>query len=103
MTIKYLDHGILLPRSTGRTTTITLPVAIPMDVFDPASIGPKCAEILDVYGRVDVVISNASVFPRGHASNIEMKTFRKIMEINFFGSVAVVKSKTSFSLQKQCL
>jgi len=79
-------------RSTGRTTTITLPVTIPMDVSDATSIGPKCSEILDVYGRVDVVISNASVFPRGHATNVEMKTYRKIMEINFFGSVAVVKS-----------
>ena len=68
-----------------------------MDVYDPASIGPKCSEILDIYGRVDVVISNASVFPRGHAANVEMKTFRKIMEINFFGSVAVVKSKIACS------
>ena len=66
-----------------------------MDVFEPSSIGPKCSEIVGVYGRIDAVISNASVFPRGQASNIEMKTFRKIMEINFFGSVAVVKSKTS--------
>ena len=68
-----------------------------MDVSDATSIGPKCSEILDVYGRVDVVISNASVFPRGHAANVEMKTFRKIMEINFFGSVAVVKSKIACS------
>ena len=83
------------PRTTGRTTTITLPVAIPMDVSDAATIGPKCAEIIDVYGRVDVIVSNAWVFPRGHAAAVEMKTFRKIMEINFFGSVAVVKSKTS--------
>ena len=89
-------HGIPPSRSTGRTTTITLPVTIPMDVSDATSIGPKCSEILDVYGRVDVVISNASVFPRGHATNVEMKTYRKIMEINFFGSVAVVKSKKSY-------
>jgi len=83
-------------RPTGRTTTVTLPVTIPMDVFEPSSIGPKCSEIVGVYGRVDAVISNASVFPRGQASNIEMKTFRKIMEINFFGSVAVVKSLLPF-------
>lgn len=53
-------------------------------------------EITDVlvkqYGKIDVLINNGGISQRGNASETALEIDRKIMEINYFGNIALTKA-----------
>lgn len=46
-------------------------------------------QVLDKFGKVDVLINNGGVSQRSFAADTEMPVTRRLMEINFFGTVAL--------------
>ena len=59
---------------------------------DPASIESCFAHIAPTYGRLDAVLNNAG---SGHLGTVEtgpIDDVRAVMEVNFFGVVAVTKA-----------
>ncbi len=63
-----------------------------LDVTDPVSVVDGVAAVIAQYGRLDAVINNAGT---GHVGTIEGETLdeiRAVMEVNFFGVVAVSKA-----------
>ena len=48
-------------------------------------------EALDQFGRIDVLVCNAGVSMRALFSELDLKIFRKVMDVNFFGAVYAVK------------
>ena len=63
-----------------------------LDVVDPASIRLCVDTVLADFGRLDAVVNNAGA---GHVGTIEQETLedvRAVMEVNFFGVVAVTKA-----------
>jgi len=64
----------------------------PLDVTDSASIESCFAHIHSTYGRLDAVLNNAG---SGHLGTVELEPIddvRAVMEVNFFGVVAVTKA-----------
>ncbi|WP_348786992.1 SDR family NAD(P)-dependent oxidoreductase [Leifsonia sp. NPDC080035] len=64
----------------------------PLDVTDPASIAACFDHIRSAHGRLDALLNNAGA---GHVGTIELETLdavRAVMEVNFFGVVAVTKA-----------
>ncbi|WP_374010102.1 SDR family oxidoreductase [Leifsonia sp. LS-T14] len=64
----------------------------PLDVTDPASIDSCFEHIHSTYGRLDAVLNNAG---SGHLGTVELESVddvRAVMEVNFFGVVAVTKA-----------
>lgn len=75
----------------AREAGVTLDVHA-LDVTDPASIEACFAHIRSVHGRLDALLNNAG---SGHVGTIEDETVqdvRDVMEVNFFGVVAVSKA-----------
>lgn len=63
-----------------------------MDVQDHEAIPGIAAAVLDQLGSVDVLINNAGVSQRSLASETPLEVDRRIMDINFFGAVALTKA-----------
>lgn len=63
----------------------------PMDLADPASIDAAAADVLERFGRIDILVNNAGLTMRGTVAETEMTVFRDLMEVNYFGPLALTK------------
>lgn len=61
------------------------------DVAQADTLEQLTNDAIGVYGQVDVVIHSAGISQRSTAINTAMDTIRKIMEVNFFATVAITK------------
>lgn len=68
------------------------PCVVTFDLIDPGAIAPAAAEILQCFGHVDILINNAGISYRGAISDTIVDVDRKVMEINYFGPVALTKA-----------
>ena len=73
------------------------PLVIPMDVSQKSSID-NCIQGLASQQKitVDILVSNAGVSLRGTVLDTDIEVHRKMMEINYFGPVNLVKGKYNF-------
>ena len=62
-----------------------------LDLADSSSITKKCLEAIALFGRIDILINNAGISSRGSVLDSSMDVDRRVMEINFFGTVALTK------------
>jgi NAD(P)-dependent dehydrogenase (short-subunit alcohol dehydrogenase family) len=62
-------------------------LALACDVTDPAACGRAMAQVLASWGRIDVLINNAGITHRSAWRRTELAVTRRVMEVNFFGSV----------------
>ena len=62
-----------------------------MDLSDPASLPQRVQEALGAFGRVDILVNNAGISSRGSVLETDMAVDRRVMEVNFFGTVALTK------------
>ncbi|KQR52362.1 short-chain dehydrogenase [Leifsonia sp. Leaf336] len=78
-------------RAAASTAGVTLDLQ-PLDVTDPASIAACVSYVESTYGRLDALLNNAGA---GHLGTIELESVeavRAVMEVNFFGVVALTKA-----------
>ena len=66
---------------------------IKLDLADSASIAEKCREAITLFGHIDIVINNAGISSRGSVLDSSTDVDRRVMEVNFFGTVALTKSE----------
>ncbi|MDN4164519.1 SDR family oxidoreductase [Cytophagales bacterium LB-30] len=67
-------------------------VVLPLDLADAASMSAKVEEAVAAFGRVDVMVHNGGISQRGYLANTSLAVDRQLMEVNFFGTVALTKS-----------
>jgi len=65
---------------------------LPLDLADADSIPQKAQEALELFGSVDMLINNGGISQRAIAADATMETIRQVMEVNFFGTVALTKA-----------
>lgn len=65
---------------------------LPLDLSDTKSLSLKAEEAVSMYGSVDMLINNGGISQRAYAVDTDMETVRRIMEVNFFGTVALTKA-----------
>jgi short-subunit dehydrogenase len=59
------------------------------DLSDPSAAAELCLSIWDHYGGIDVVINNAAIPMRRHASRLTMAEVERTMTVNYFSPVAI--------------
>ncbi|HOS97470.1 MAG TPA: SDR family oxidoreductase [Deltaproteobacteria bacterium] len=67
-------------------------LVLPLDLEDSTAFDDAVAQALARFGRIDVLINCGGISQRGLASDTTMETLRKIMETDFFGTVALTKA-----------
>ncbi|PQJ36028.1 short-chain dehydrogenase [Salinibacter sp. 10B] len=63
-----------------------------LDLADPASLQQAAETVQHDVGPVDVLINNGGISQRSTAAEAEMDVVRRIMEVNFFGTVQLTKA-----------
>lgn len=62
-----------------------------LDLTEIAQHPTKVEAALAAYGQVDILINNAGLSQRSHVSETTLETHRKLMEVNYFGTVALTR------------
>lgn len=89
-TMRDLDTVGELARLTAAEQ---LPVQmLALDVNDDISVAQAFKSALDQHGRIDVLVNNAGINRPGSVEEAPLKSFRQIMETNYFGSLRCIKA-----------
>ncbi|TVP47907.1 MAG: SDR family oxidoreductase [Mongoliibacter sp.] len=65
---------------------------LPLDLNDADSMLEKAQLAIQAFGKVDVLINNGGISQRSLAADTTLEVDRKIMEVNFFGTVSLSKA-----------
>lgn len=73
---------------------------LPLDLEDMSKVTELVSKVVEKFGSIDVLINNGGLSQRGNASETSLEIDRRIMEINYFGTVALTKAVLPI-MQKQ--
>jgi len=73
---------------------------LPLDLADNETLPAKGEEALNLYGHIDYLFNNGGISQRSYVSETNMDVVRKVMEINFFGSVILTKTVLPSMLER---
>ena len=64
---------------------------LPLDLAQPETLKLSTEAALQIFGHIDILINNGGISQRSFAKDTILDADRKIMEVNFFGTIAVTK------------
>lgn len=73
---------------------------IPLDLTELSGVDSEVQKVILKFGRIDVLVNNAGVAQRAFIVDTPLAVERKIMVINFFGTIALTKAVLPF-MRKQ--
>lgn len=82
----------------GDTSNITI---LPLDLTETESLKDKARQALDIYGYVDYLFNNGGISQRSLAIDTQPEVLRKVMEVNFFGTVELTKAVLPSMIKRQ--
>lgn len=65
---------------------------LPLDLERPDTFADAVATVLDACGRVDVMVHNGGISQRSRAEDTRLAVDRRVMEIDYFGTVGLTKA-----------
>jgi len=63
-----------------------------LDLLQSETLEPLAKRMIEQFGRIDILINNAGISQRALAVDTPIEVDRKIMEIDYFGSVILTKA-----------
>lgn len=67
-------------------------VIIPIDLGSGSDFQSEVEKAFSVFGKVDILFNNAGISQRSYVTETTPETDRKIMEVNYFGTIALTKA-----------
>ncbi|HLT36718.1 MAG TPA: SDR family oxidoreductase [Enhygromyxa sp.] len=64
----------------------------PLDLTATDTLAAATAAVLERFGRVDILINNSGISQRGTVAETKLDVDRRIMEVNYIGTVAMTKA-----------
>jgi len=77
--------------ATCSQKTVYPPIVFPLNVADLESMSQKVAQILEIYGYIDILINNAGLSVRSSCLECVDDVDIKLMMVNYFGTVKLTK------------
>lgn len=65
---------------------------LPLDLEKQEEFPVLVSKVVLQYGRIDVLVNNGGISQRGNAAETAMEVDRRIMEVNYFGNIALTKA-----------
>lgn len=66
--------------------------AFPLDVTDPTRVREVVREVVDVFGRIDVVVNNAGYGLAGAFEELSQERIARNFDVNFFGALEMIRA-----------
>ncbi len=97
---------VLSARNEEALKTLTLNNAdkhliLPLDLEFSANFPMLAKEVISKFGRIDYLFNNGGLSQRAEASKTPLEVDRRIMEINYFGNIALTKAVLPYFLEKK--
>jgi dehydrogenase/reductase SDR family member 7B len=74
---------------------------IVFDLSDISQLDVMVKKVIVKFGRIDILINNAGISQRSKASETAVEIDRKIMEVNYFGTVALTKAVLPYMIAQK--
>jgi short-subunit dehydrogenase len=66
-------------------------LVLPLDLTQPETLKLSTDAAIQIFGHIDILINNGGISQRSFAKDTLLDVDRKIMEVNYFGTVALTK------------
>ncbi|XP_050309378.1 dehydrogenase/reductase SDR family protein 7-like [Anthonomus grandis grandis] len=77
------------------------PIIIPLDLSETKDLANHVDKILSITGRIDILVNNGGISHRGRVKDTSVDVDRRIMAVNYFGTVALTKAVLQDMLKKK--
>jgi len=74
---------------------------LPLDLANTTNIDDLTQRVISRFGRIDILVNNGGVSQRSLVKDTPIEIDRKIMEVNFFGTIALTKSVLAHMLKQK--
>ncbi len=74
---------------------------VPLDLSESEALNFKVNDVISHFGKIDILINNGGISQRGTASETPIEVDRKIMEVNYFGNIALTKAVLPYFHKQQ--
>ncbi|KAG5888249.1 hypothetical protein JTB14_027931 [Gonioctena quinquepunctata] len=87
--LERVRNDLLHTHCTVRTHP---PIIVPLDLSDINSLNDSVKKILSITEKIDILVNNGGISHRGTVLSTDPDVDIKIMQVNYFGSVALTKA-----------
>lgn len=74
---------------------------LPLDLSDTSLVEKLTEKVIAKFGKIDILINNGGISQRSLTLETPLEIDRKIMEINFFGTIALTKSVLPYMIRQK--
>ena len=74
---------------------------LPIDLSESSDFDQKTAEAIAFFGKIDIVLHNGGISQRSLIKETKLEVDRKLMEVNYFGTVALTKAILPHFIQRK--
>lgn len=74
---------------------------LPLDLEDYTNLQSKVTEALSYFGKIDVLVNNGGVSQRSLAKDTSIAVDKKLMDVNYLGTVALTKALLPHFIENQ--
>lgn len=76
-------------------------MVLELDLEHSANFAELAGIVIERYGRLDVLINNGGLSQRSKAAETGLEVDRRIMEINYFGNIALTKAVLPYMIKQK--
>lgn len=73
---------------------------LPFDLRDVDHAANVALKAVSLFGHIDVVVLNAGLSQRSLVKDTELKVYRDLMEVNYFGNIALARALLPFFMNR---
>jgi short-subunit dehydrogenase len=74
---------------------------LPLDLSDSSTLPLMAQAAIQFFGHVDILINNGGISQRSMAKDTILEVDRKLMEVNYFGAIALTKGLIPHFIQRR--
>lgn len=74
---------------------------LPLDLANSSDFDQKASEAIAYFGKIDIVLHNGGISQRSLIKETKLDVDRKLMEVNYFGTVALTKAILPHFIQRK--
>lgn len=102
LAIQFAEKGALLVLSARRENELNdvkaqcadseKHLVLPLDLADSSNFEALTKTVIGKFGKLDILVNNGGISQRGNVADTSMEVNRKVMNVNYFGTVALTKA-----------